>query len=62
MQENKQGIDHKVLALLLALQNFEVYIGLSVLPVQVFTDHNPLVFLSQMRNSNQTYVLVFTAA
>lgn len=53
MQENKQGIDHKALALLFALQNFEVYVGLSVLPVRAFTDQNPLVFLFQMRNSNQ---------
>lgn len=47
LQENKQGIDHRT------LQNFEVYVGLSVLPVRAFTDQNPLVFLFQMPNSNQ---------
>lgn len=41
------------LLLLLALQHFEVYIESSVLPVVVYTDHNPLVFLSQKKNANQ---------
>lgn len=39
--------------MLLALQHFEVYVGSSSLPVLVFTDHNPLVFLKQMYNNNQ---------
>ena len=38
----------ETLALLLALQFFEVYVGSSALPVVVFTDHNPLVFLKPM--------------
>lgn len=50
---NYSTIEKEALALLLALQHFEVYIGSSSIPVQVFTDHNPLVFLSQMQNSNQ---------
>ena len=41
------------LALVLALQHFEVYVGSSILPVVVFTDHNPLVFLARMYNHNQ---------
>lgn len=41
------------LALILALNNFEVYIGSSSRPVIVYTDHNPHVFIHQMRNSNQ---------
>lgn len=45
--------EKEALALLLALQHFEVYVGSTVLPVQVFPDHNPLVFLAQIRNSNQ---------
>uniref|UniRef100_A0A669F703 Gypsy retrotransposon integrase-like protein 1 n=1 Tax=Oreochromis niloticus TaxID=8128 RepID=A0A669F703_ORENI len=52
-QTHYSTIEKEALALLLALQHFEVYVGSSVLPVHVFTDHNPLVFLSQMRNSNQ---------
>ncbi len=40
-------------ALLLALQRFEVYLGGSDAPILVYTDHNPLVFLNHMSNTNQ---------
>lgn len=46
-------IEKETLSLLLALQHFEVYLGSSSLPVVVFTDHNPIVFLSRMYNHNQ---------
>ncbi|CAL9695804.1 unnamed protein product [Knipowitschia caucasica] len=46
-------IEKETLSLLFALQHFEVYVGSSSLPVLVFTDHNPLVFLSRMFNHNQ---------
>lgn len=46
-------IEKETLALLLALQHFEVYVGGSSHPVVVYTDHNPLVFLSRMYNQNQ---------
>lgn len=46
-------IEKEALALVLALQHFEVYVGGAVHPVVVFTDHNPLVFLDRMRNCNQ---------
>ncbi|KAL7839440.1 hypothetical protein SRHO_G00260980 [Serrasalmus rhombeus] len=52
-QLNYSTIEKEALALLLALQHFEVYVGSSPLPLVVYTDHNPLVFLSRMRNSNQ---------
>lgn len=39
--------------MLLVFQHFEVYMGSSVLPVTVDTDHNPLVFLASMFNRNQ---------
>ena len=39
--------------MLLALQHFEVYLGGSSFPIVVYTDHNPLVFLARMSNSNQ---------
>lgn len=45
-------IEKETLSLLLALQHFEVYLGSSSLPVLVFTDHNPIVFLSRMYNHN----------
>ena len=46
-------IEKEALALLLALQHFEVYLGSSSMPTVVFSDHNPFVFLAQMQNSNQ---------
>ncbi|XDV49410.1 hypothetical protein PO909_018663 [Leuciscus waleckii] len=51
-QMNYSTIEKEALALILALQHFEVYIGSSVQPVTIFTDHNPLTFLQQMSNSN----------
>ena len=35
-------IEKETLALLWALQHFEVYVGSSTLPLTVYTDHNPL--------------------
>ena len=52
-QSNYSTIEKETLALLLALQHFEVYVGSSPLPVLAYTDHNPLVFLSCMYNHNQ---------
>lgn len=52
-QINYSTIEKEALALLLALQHFEVYVGSSSVPVVVYTDHNPLVFLSRMYNQNQ---------
>ncbi len=37
----------------MGLQQFEVYLGSSSLPIEVYTDHNPLTFLSRMSNNNQ---------
>ncbi len=52
-QLNYSTIEEEALALLLALQHFQVYVGSSSQPVQVFTDHNPLVFLAHVCNHNQ---------
>ncbi|CAJ1087392.1 uncharacterized protein LOC118469438 [Xyrichtys novacula] len=52
-QVNYSIIEKETLALLWSLQHFEVYVGSSPLPVVVFTDHNPLVFLHRMYNHNQ---------
>ncbi len=53
-QKHYSTIDKEALAVLLALQHFEVYLGSgSGSPIVVYTDHNPLVFLSRMSNSNQ---------
>ncbi|KAI2644688.1 Retrovirus-related Pol polyprotein from transposon 17.6 [Labeo rohita] len=52
-QQNYSVIEKEALALLLALQHFEVYLGNSPQPIIVYTDHNPLVFISRMSGSNQ---------
>ncbi|XP_076863849.1 uncharacterized protein LOC143516142 [Brachyhypopomus gauderio] len=52
-QTRYSTIEREALALLLALRHFEVYVGSSTSPVVVYTDHNPLVFLSRMYNQNQ---------
>lgn len=52
-QQNYSVIEKEALALLLALQHFEVYLGNSPQSIIVYTDHNPLVFLSRMSGSNQ---------
>ena len=51
-QSRYSTIEQETLALLLALQFFEVYVGSSTLHVVVYTDHNPLVFLARMYNHN----------
>ncbi len=51
-QINYSTIEKEALALILALQHFEVYVGSSSQPLTVYTDHNPLVFLQRMSNAN----------
>lgn len=52
-QLNYSTIEKETLAMLLALQHFYVYVCSTHSPVFVYTDHNPLVFLSKMYNHNQ---------
>ncbi len=53
-QKHYSTIEKEALALLLALQHFEVYRGSgSGSSIVVYKDHNQLVFLSRMSNSNQ---------
>ncbi|KAL0172150.1 hypothetical protein M9458_032461, partial [Cirrhinus mrigala] len=51
-QQNYSTIEKEALALLLALKHFEVYLSTGN-RIVVYTDHNPLTFLSRMSNSNQ---------
>lgn len=46
------AIEKEALAMILALNHFEVYVGPSNVPMVIYTDHNPL-FLKKMRNTNQ---------
>ena len=50
-QKHYSTIEKEALALILALDHFGVYVSSSQTLV-VYTDHNPLVFLNRMKNSN----------
>lgn len=52
-QRNYSVIEEAALALIWALQHFEVYLGVDSLPVIVYSDHNPLTFLYSLKNPNQ---------
>ncbi|KAL0152767.1 hypothetical protein M9458_052490 [Cirrhinus mrigala] len=52
-QRRYSTVEKEALALLLALRHFDVYLSANPFPVRVYTDHNPLVFLSRMQNLNQ---------
>ena len=52
-QKNYSTIEKECLALLLALQHFDVYLNITLHPILVYTDHNPLTFLCKMSNKNQ---------
>lgn len=46
-------VEKEALALVLAIQHFEVYLNSICGPIVVYTDHNPLTFLDRMRGKNQ---------
>lgn len=53
-QLNYSVIEKETLALIWALHHFQVYVGSG--PVVVFSDHNPLTFLSNLQAPNQRLV------
>ena len=52
-QRKYSTVEKETLALVLALNHFEVYLSSSPIPIKVHTDHNPLVFLNKFKNKNQ---------
>ena len=46
-------IEKEALGLIMSLNHFDVYVKGTGKSVEVYTDHNPLVFLHKMKNSNQ---------
>ena len=52
-QLNYSTIEKEALALIWALQHFEVYVGFGSSPVVVYTDHNPLTFLCSLSCPNR---------
>ena len=49
-------VEKETLALIMALQHFDVYLSSPVSSVVVYTDHNPLVFLDKFKNKNQRLI------
>ena len=54
-QRNYSTIMKERLALILALEHFNINLCTSVHPVLVFTYHNPLTFIHRMKNKNQNF-------
>ena len=52
-QHNYLTVEMEILALVLSLQHFEVYLSSTIAPVEGFTDHNPLVYIQRMKNDNK---------
>ena len=52
-QKNYSTIEKELLAIVLAIDHFEVYVNSGGFPLTVYTDHNPLTFLNRMKNSNR---------
>ena len=38
---------------MLALSHFDVYLNPTVLPIVVYTDHNPIVLINKMKDKDQ---------
>lgn len=52
-QQVYSTVEKEALALVLAVQHFEVYLSSVCGPIVIYTDHNPLTFLDRMRGKNQ---------
>ena len=52
-QVNYCTIEKEAFAVLIFFQHFDVHLNTTLHPVIVYTDHNPLVFVNKMKNSNQ---------
>ena len=55
-QLNYSVVEKEALALVWALQHFAVYMDSGVVPIVVFTDHNPLTFINSLRCPNQRLI------
>ncbi|XP_061744139.1 uncharacterized protein LOC133543542 [Nerophis ophidion] len=56
-QFNYSVIEKEALALIWALQHFEVYVGGGLHPIVVYSDHNPLTFLQSFKGSTNQRLL-----
>ena len=51
-QRNYSTSEKEALALVYALQHFDFYVNPAQFPIQVYTDHNPLVFLNKVKTKD----------
>ena len=52
-QINYSTVEKELLAIVAAVKKFECYLQPSIIPLKVYSDHNPLTFLHRNKNSNQ---------
>ena len=52
-QRKYSTVEKEALAILVALEKFEVYIGAHPKKIHIYSDHNPLAFITKMKNKNQ---------
>ena len=52
-QKNYSMIEKEVLALIDSLKHFEIYVSTSASPTIMFIDHNTLVFIHKIKNTNR---------
>ena len=52
-QRKYSTIEKETLALISAINHFEIYVTSNAGPTVVFTDHNPLKFINRFHNKNQ---------
>ena len=52
-QAKYSTIEKELLALILALKHFEIYISAGPGPLRVFSDHNPLKYVNRFKNHNK---------
>jgi len=51
-QRRYSMIEKETLGFMLALNYFDVYLNPTVMPITVYTDHNPIVFINKMKDKN----------
>ncbi|XP_066946104.1 uncharacterized protein [Macrobrachium rosenbergii] len=52
-QRKYSTIEKEALCLVKAVEHFDVYLNPTMYPIDVYTDHNPLVFLNRCKDKNQ---------
>ena len=61
-QHNYCTSERELLALVLALQHFDIYVTIADYSLVAYMDHNPLTFLHKLKNKNQRPMRPYAAA